>query len=84
MANNQIHNEFLAEISRMELEEVRLAQGLAKVGYTNINSNIEEFLKINNINRSSTIRLLNITYRGRNVIQVKLEHDKYNAHTEYS
>ena len=72
MASNlQRHNEFLDLIARRQAERQQLEQKIANVGYTNITSSIEQFLEVNDIKSSSNIRLLNITYRGRNVIQVK-------------
>ena len=77
MASNlQRHNDFLDLIARRQAERQQLDQKIANVGYTNITASIEQFLEVNDIKSSSNIRLLNITYRGRNVIQVKLAHNK--------
>ena len=66
-------NEIIAEIERKEQE-------MNCVGYSNINNSIKTFLDINRLRRSSNIRLLRIKYRGRNVIQIQIDNDKYNAH----
>ena len=66
----------LAEMNKHE-------QAIAEVGYTDIKASIQAFLNVNNIGKS-VMRLLKITYRNRNVLQLILQHDKYNVHTNYT
>ena len=65
--------EILAELERKE-------RMMMDAGYSNISNSVETFLDINRLRRSSNVRLLRIKYRGRNVIQLQLDHDIYNPH----
>lgn len=78
------HEEFLEMIEKSRIARELEEKKIADAGYANINEAIDKFLTINKIKSSTNVRLLNIKYRSRNVIQVQLKYNKFNIHTEFT
>lgn len=58
-------------------------QAIAEVGYTPLERKIKEFFDLNDVSKFN-IRVLNIKYRRRHVLQLQLWHDKYNKSPLYT
>ena len=58
-------------------------QTIADIGYTPLERKIKEFFDLNDISKSN-IRVLNIKYRKRHVLQLQLWYDKHNKSTIYT